>query len=51
MRRTADDLIEIGNALIGQNAQLPHMSICTAQRRMNVASEFGANTPRRRIWA
>jgi hypothetical protein len=42
MRRTADDLIEIGNALIGQNAQHPHMSIRTAQRCMNVASEFGA---------
>jgi hypothetical protein len=54
MRRTADDLIEIGNALIRQKAQLPHgafhkwieaeseLSIRTAQRCMNVASEFGA---------
>ena len=54
MRRTADDLIEIGNALIRQKAQLPHgafhkwieaeseMSIRTARRCMNVASEFGA---------
>jgi hypothetical protein len=54
MRRTVDDLIEIGNALIRQKAQLSHgafhkwieaeseMSIRTAQRCMNVASEFGA---------
>ncbi len=54
MRRTAEDLIEIGNALIRQKGKLPHgsfhkwieaeceLSVRTAQRCMNVAAEFGS---------
>jgi hypothetical protein len=57
MRRTAEDVIEIGNALIRQKDKLPHgmflpwieaefeMSERTARKMMSVAEAYGKSAP------